>query len=74
VLFASAGGAVRCELKPAYTMQLAVRVDDQRKMLIYDAFEYKGDGLAPDAPLPSTRSIRKFYVGAGMGSDGPLYQ
>jgi len=60
ILLAGAAGTPSCELKPAYKLQLSVRVDEKRLALVYDCFEYKGRALALEDPLPSTRSIMRY--------------
>ena len=63
IRLAGPGGAPSCELIPAYKMQITVRTDDARQMLIYDAFEYKGDAIDAEDPkaLPTRRSYNKFH-------------
>ena len=81
ILFAGEAGEPTCELKPAYKLQLSVRIDEKRQALVYDCFEYKGAALTPSDPLPSNRSMLRFQAamhlseprggrfGYGYGSD-----
>ena len=56
-------------LRAAYKLQLSVRVDDQRRQLNFDCYEYKPSAVDPehDDCLPTVRSVERFDACTGMG-------
>ena len=59
-------------LRAAYKLQLSVRVDDKRRALNFDCFEYKPTVVDPERQdsLPTLRSIERFDACTGMGDGG----
>ena len=56
-------------LRAAYKLQLSVRVDDKRRALNFDCYEYKPSAVHPsdDSGLPTVRSVERFEKCTGMG-------
>lgn len=65
IAFAGNQDDVVTELRAAYPLQLSARIDESRKFLIFDCFEYKPKCFDPDDPdlnkyLPIQRSYERW--------------
>jgi len=56
-----AGGDASCSLRPAYTHQIAIRLDETDKCFYYDCFECKPAPVKAECdPLPTNRDLKLF--------------
>ena len=60
----------RCDFYPSYEMQYSMRVDDHRKFLYYDCFEYKPKWWNPDTDeIPTQKEYRRALNSWGGGEN-----
>ena len=70
------GPAPQAELRSTYPLQLTIRVDNQRKALNFDCFEYSPSSMDLDEPtdLPSVRLIINVLDSALLERYRPLHR
>ena len=65
-----AAGQPRAALRSAYQMQLQLRIDAARGMLVYDCYEFVPDRMFKDWPGPTERDLTTIQKGAESGLFG----